>query len=58
MVGDLARLARSADAGERRAAALALSASPDSRASELLQGIPVEAMMVKTGALSWDSLSA
>ena len=58
MVDDLVRLAGSQDGAERRAAALALSASPDGRASDLLRRIPVEATMVKTGSLSWDSLSA
>jgi hypothetical protein len=58
LVEDLARLARSEDAEERRAAALALSMSPDDRAAELLHRIPVEAMMVKTGSVTWDSLSA
>ena len=58
LVDDLARLAESDQADERRAAALALSASPDGRAPEVLRRIPVEAMMVKTGSLSWDSFSA
>jgi hypothetical protein len=58
MVADLERLAGSKDSRERRAAALALAASPDDRASALLERLPVEAMMVKSGSLSWDSLSA
>lgn len=58
MVDDLARLAGSADGDERRAAALALAASPDDRALQVLQRLPVEAMMVKTGGLSWDNLSS
>ena len=58
MLDDLARLAESGESDERRAAALALSDSPDQRAAALLERIPVEAMMVKTGGLSWDSLSA
>jgi hypothetical protein len=58
MVDDLARLAGSEDGDERRAAALALAASPDDRAPQLLQRLPVEAMMVKTGGLSWDKFSA
>lgn len=58
LVEDLARLARSEDGEERRAAALALSVSPDDRAAELLRRIPVEATMVQTGSITWDSLSA
>ncbi len=58
MVEDLERLAGSEDAQDRRAAALALAASPDGRASRVLERLPVEAMMVKTGGLSWDSISA
>jgi hypothetical protein len=58
MVADLERLSGSEDSRERRAAALALSASPDGRASALLEKLPVEAMMVKSGSLSWDSLGA
>lgn len=58
MVEDLERLAKSEDAQDRRAAALALAASPDGRASRLLERLPVETMMVKTGALSWDNISA
>ena len=58
LLEDLARLSESRDPGERRAAALALHASPDRRAAALLRGLPVEATMVKTGSLSWDSLGA
>jgi hypothetical protein len=58
MVDDLTRLAASADGEERRAAALALSASPDPRAWEVLRTIPAEAGLVHAGALSWESLSA
>ena len=58
MVEDLERLAKSGDAQDRRAAALALAASPDGRASRVLERLPVETMMVKTGALSWDNISA
>ena len=58
MVDDLARLSRSDDESERLAAALALSVSPDLRASKVLERIPVEAKMVKSGSLSWERLSA
>jgi len=57
MVADLERISGSTDSRERRAAALALAASPDGRASALLERLPVEAMMVKSGSLSWDSLA-
>jgi hypothetical protein len=57
MVDDLARLVASKDSHERRAAALALSASPDDRAAAMLSHVPIEAMMVRTGSLSWDTLS-
>ena len=58
LIDDLSKLAESGDEDERRAAALALSASRDDRAPALLARIPVEAMMVKTGGLSWDDLAA
>lgn len=58
MFDDLARVAASGDASERRAAALALSVSPDGRASEVLRRIPAEARLVQTGALSWANVSA
>jgi hypothetical protein len=44
-------------AGERKAAALALAACPDSRAKELLDGAPDLAAAIAQGALSWDNLS-
>jgi hypothetical protein len=58
LLDDLVRLADSADAGERRAAALALSASPDSRAPDLLKRLPDEAHQMQSGSLSWDSIGA
>jgi hypothetical protein len=58
MMDDLAKVAESADRSERRAAALALSASPDARAGVILERLPEETTMVKTGRLSWDSLAA
>src|SRR5688572_8032127 len=56
MLDDLARLAKSADHRERSAAALALAASPDGRAAELLSRLPNEAAMLRDGRLSWNSL--
>ena len=58
MIDDLERVAQSADPKERRAAALALSASPDRRARDLLRRLPVESRLVESGGLSWDSLAA
>jgi hypothetical protein len=58
IIDDLARLAGSPDGNERRAAALALSASPDGRAAELLARLPAEAKALGAGGLSWESLSA
>jgi hypothetical protein len=58
LLDDLERLASSKEEHERRAAALALSASPDSRASAVLARLPDEARLVKAGSLSWDSLNA
>ena len=57
LLDDLERLASSKEEHERRAAALALSASPDSRASAVLARLPDEARLVKAGSLSWDSLN-
>jgi len=56
LLDDLERLASSSEGRERRAAALALSASPDDRASAVLKRLPEEAKLVKAGSLSWDSL--
>ncbi len=58
LLDDLERLASSEEGHERRAAALALSASPDTRASAVLKRLPDEARLVKTGSLSWESLNA
>lgn len=58
LLDDLERLASSQEKHERRAAALALAASPDSRAPTVLARLPEEARLVKAGALSWDSLNA
>ena len=58
LLDDLEKLASSKEGNERRAAALALSASPDSRASAMLKRLPDEARQVKSGSLSWESLGA
>jgi hypothetical protein len=58
ILDDLARLTASGDARERRAAALALASSPDGRAKVLLLRIPEEAASVRSGRLSWETLSA
>jgi hypothetical protein len=57
MLDDLERLASSQEKHERRAAALALAASPDSRAPTVLARLPEEARLLKSGSLSWDSLN-
>jgi hypothetical protein len=57
LMDDLERLASSKEKHERRAAALALAASPDSRAPTVLARLPEEARLVQAGALSWDSLN-
>lgn len=58
LLDDLERLASSSERHERRAAALALSASPDRRASAVLERLPDEARLVKSGSLSWESFGA
>jgi hypothetical protein len=45
------------DATQRRAAVLALSASPDARAKELLDAAADLAAAVARGDLSWDNLN-
>lgn len=56
MVDDLARVLSSGDAIERRAGALALGASPDSRAAQVLQQAPDLAAELASGKLAWASL--
>jgi hypothetical protein len=56
-LGDLQRVLATGDAGERKAAALALAACPDAKAKELLGQAPDLAAAVARGALSWDNLS-
>ena len=57
LLDDLEKLASSKEQHERRAAALALSASPDRRAPAVLERLPDEARLVKSGSLSWESLA-
>jgi hypothetical protein len=53
MVDDLARVLASGDATERRAAALALAASPDPRAAEFLQTVPTLQEEIASAKLAW-----
>ena len=56
MVNDLARVLASGDATERRAAAIALTASPDPRAAQILQTAPELKAEVASGKLDWATL--
>lgn len=56
-LADLQRVLATGDATERKAAVLALSASPDARARELLGGAADLAAAVAQGDLTWDNLS-
>jgi hypothetical protein len=56
-LADLQRVLATGDATERKAAVLALSASPDARARELLGGAADLAAAVARGDLTWDNLS-
>jgi hypothetical protein len=55
-IDDLARVLSSAEAVERRAAALALAASPDRRAAKLLQEVPSLAADISRQQLTWASV--
>jgi len=55
-IDDLARVLTSAEAVERRAAALALAASPDRRAAKLLQEVPALAADISRKQLTWASV--
>ncbi len=57
LLDDLETVARDGSAEEVRAAALALSASPDPRAKEVLETIPEAAEQARSGALTWDTLA-
>jgi hypothetical protein len=56
-LADLQRVLATGDATERKAAVLALSASPDARARELLGVAADLAAAVAQGDLTWDNLS-
>jgi hypothetical protein len=55
-IDDLARALSSTEAVERRAAALALAASPDRRAAKLLQEVPALAADISRKQLTWASV--
>lgn len=55
-IDDLARVLWRGETIERRAAALALAASPDSRAAQLLQQVPALAGEVSSSKLTWATL--
>jgi hypothetical protein len=56
-LADLQRVLATGDAAGRQAAALALAASPDPRANELLQAAPELATAIRQGALGWSGLA-
>jgi hypothetical protein len=56
-LADLQRVLASGSAAERKAAALALAACPDPRASELLAAAPDLAAAIERGELSWARLA-
>jgi hypothetical protein len=58
MLNDLERVLRSGTEPERRAAALALRASPDPAANELLQRDAALAKAVAGGELTWERVVA
>jgi len=53
---DLARVLSSGEGVERRAAALALAASPDRRAAQMLNGVPALAGEISRKLLTWATL--
>jgi hypothetical protein len=53
---DLARVLSSGEGVERRAAALALAASPDRRAAQMLNGVPALAGEISRKHLTWATL--
>jgi hypothetical protein len=56
-LADLQRVLASGSAAERKAAALALAACPDSKARELLAAAPDVAAAIERGELSWARLA-
>jgi hypothetical protein len=57
VLDDLERAARDEDAAVRDAAGLALSDSPVARARDLLAEMPEVADRIRSGALTWDTIS-
>jgi len=55
-IADLARALSSGELSERRAAALALAASPDPRAAQLLSAVPALAGEISRKGLTWATL--
>jgi hypothetical protein len=55
-IDDLARVLSSGEGVERRAAALALAASPDRRAAQLLEQVPALAADISRKQLTWASV--
>ena len=55
---DLARVAASDDAAEKKAAALALAASPAPGAADLLMALPEHAAAIEKGQLMWDDFAS
>jgi hypothetical protein len=55
-IDDLARVLSSGEGIERRAAALALAASPDRRAAKLLAEVPSLAADISKKQLTWASV--
>ena len=56
-LADLERLVNDGDANEKRAAALALSASPSHQAPDMLQRLPQQSAEIQSGALTWHTLA-
>ena len=58
MVEDLGKVLQSGDDMERKAAALALSASPATQAREILASAPDLVDRIENGTLNWDGLDS
>ena len=56
MLDDLRKVVSTGDETERKAAALALSASPSAKAREILAGAADLAARIESGDLFWDAL--
>lgn len=57
-IDDLARVVETGGENERKAAGLALSASPDAGAKSLLAKLPEVTAMIAAGGLTWNTLAA